>query len=127
MVFFDRQVGDTILKLSCSLSFELGWGLRKGLTIIIPSPYGPRGSGGRSKVSDEESEELSNNFSSDSIAECIRIKYRAREEGIEVMNQKSGDFVCRDCQCRDLIRSRGIRLQLIEMCKQVMIEEILKW
>ena len=26
------------------------------------------------------------------LAECIRIKYRADEEGIVVMNQKSGDF-----------------------------------
>ena len=26
------------------------------------------------------------------LAECIRIKYRSEEKGIEVMNQKSGDF-----------------------------------
>ena len=26
------------------------------------------------------------------LAECIRIKYRSEEEGIMVMNQKSGDF-----------------------------------
>ena len=26
------------------------------------------------------------------LAECIRIKYRADEEGVVVMNQKSGDF-----------------------------------
>ena len=26
------------------------------------------------------------------LAECIRIKYRSREKGIVVLNQKSGDF-----------------------------------
>ena len=26
------------------------------------------------------------------LAECIRIKYRSREKGISVLNQKSGDF-----------------------------------